>query len=130
MDRSIIVDNDICFSSPVVLLCREKPIKAGNPEIQGSINKPPKKIYINLSGFGLADLASGDVHWFIRSVVHGFFHVSSLASQQPFAHFLLHLTMGGPTFSNSLLPCRNAKRAPRVRAPKQVIFNGARADNE
>jgi hypothetical protein len=32
-------------------------------------------------------------HWFIRSVVHGFLHVSSLASQPPFAHWLMDLTI-------------------------------------
>ena len=29
------------------------------------------------------------VHWFIRSVVHGFFHVISLVSQPAFAHLLM-----------------------------------------
>ena len=28
------------------------------------------------------------IHWFIRSVVHGFFHVISLASQPPFSSFV------------------------------------------
>ena len=30
--------------------------------------------------------------WFIQSVVHGFFHVVSLASQPPFAHWVLRFT--------------------------------------
>ena len=32
------------------------------------------------------------VHWFIQPVVHGFFHLLLLASQQPFAHLLVHFT--------------------------------------
>ena len=32
------------------------------------------------------------VHWFIQPAVHGISHVISLASQQPFAHSLMHLT--------------------------------------
>ena len=31
-------------------------------------------------------------HWSIRSVVHGFFHVISVASQPPFDYSLMHIT--------------------------------------
>ena len=38
-------------------------------------------------------------HWLIQSAVRGFFHVISLASQQPLAHSLMHLATSTPLIS-------------------------------
>ena len=42
--------------------------------------------------FTVHAFTDSSIYWFIQAVVHGFFHVISLASQPPFAHWLMHLT--------------------------------------